>query len=401
MSNAPLSWIKQIQSTLIDSGQIPLSGSLPAFPWDAFSSKIAELVQMTHLTIAPRKTSILGGADLLKGLGAQPLCIALDLTPLEKSSFWVMSREDMAQLAALALNPTEEGKGFSSPEFQEGFYYFLATELVLLAREQNVLDDLSLAMGGQALPPEEESLCVDVDIKLPKQTLWGRWICPASVHAQLKSHFSTQEPPALTSAFAKQLDVTVHLELGQTNLSVSEWKNVDVGDFILLERCQFDPTTQKGSGTLMLGKTPLLRARIKEDSLKITDYAIYHEENDPMNPEIPNHDEHSEEEEIGGEEFSSEELEGEESVEHLWSPANEEMEKLVSTQEIPLTLTVEVARMQINLEKLLQLSPGNTLELPVRPEQGVDVVISGKKVAKAELIKLGEMLGIKILQLGE
>jgi flagellar motor switch protein FliN/FliY len=401
MSNPPLSWIKQIQSELIDSGQIPMSGDAPAFPWDVFSSKIADLLQVTDLKISPRKTSILGGADLLKGLGIDPVCIALDLLPIGSSSFWAMGKEEMAQLTALALNPTEEGKGFSSPEFQEGFYYFLTTELVLLAREQNAIGDLSLAMGGKALPPEEESLCIDVEIKLPRHALWGRWICPASVQTQVKSHFFSQEPPSLTGAFAKQIDVAVHLEVGQTTLSVSEWKNVSVGDFVLLERCNFDPATQKGSGTLMLGKTPLLRARIKEENLKITDYAIYHEESYPMSPEIPPDDDYSEEEEIPEEEFSSEEPESEEPSEHLWEPANQEVEKLVSAQEIPLTLTVEVARMQINLEKLLQLSPGNTLELPVRPEQGVDVVIGGKKVAKAELIKLGEMLGIKILQLGE
>jgi flagellar motor switch protein FliN/FliY len=169
-----------------------------------------------------------------------------------------------------------------------------------------------------------------------------------------------------------------------------------VGDFILLDRCTFDPTTKKGTAALVLDHTPLLRVRIKDNSLKIIDYAFYREEHHPMNPEIPSDEEKQED-------FSSAEFENEDgsNQEHLWSPENDTTEKLISTKEIPLTLTVEVARMRINLEKLMQLSPGNILELPVRPEHGVDVVIGGKKVAKAELVKLGEMLGIKILQLGE
>ena len=86
----------------------------------------------------------------------------------------------------------------------------------------------------------------------------------------------------------------------------------------------------------------------------------------------------------------------------LWS-SSENAEKLdeeiIATHEIPLTLIVEVARLRINLDKLLHLAPGNVLELSIKPEQGVDLTIGGKKVAKAELIKLGEMLGVKILQI--
>ena len=97
--------------------------------------------------------------------------------------------------------------------------------------------------------------------------------------------------------------------------------------------------------------------------------------------------------------FSSNESETDEN--HLWTAENGNVEKIFSTEEIPLMLSVEVGKLQINLEKLLQLSPGNVLELPVRPEQGVDLMLHGKKVAKAELIKIGEMLGVRILQLGE
>ena len=120
---------------------------------------------------------------------------------------------------------------------------------------------------------------------------------------------------------------------------------------------------------------------------------------DPKPPEEDlNPEEHFEPEDLSSTEIE-EETPNEE--EHLWATHSNSVEKLISPQEIPLTLSVEVARLQISLEKLLQLSPGNILELPTRPEQGVDVVIEGKKVAKAELIKLGEMLGIKILKLGE
>jgi len=54
----------------------------------------------------------------------------------------------------------------------------------------------------------------------------------------------------------------------------------------------------------------------------------------------------------------------------------------------------------MSLEKVMELRPGNTLELKTRPEDLLDVTLNGKRIAKAELVKIGSVLGIKILSLG-
>ncbi|MBS0605030.1 MAG: type III secretion system cytoplasmic ring protein SctQ [Verrucomicrobia bacterium] len=398
MTEAPLAWVKEIHNTLIEAKAIPLSGFAPAFPWEEFSEKIAEMLQQPELKIVPRHTKFLKGSEITSGLGAGFIPLSLELTPLSGQAFWIMGKEDVAKLAALALTPSNGNKGFSSPKFQEGFYYYLATLALQALDERRAFNDLSVKLGKSGTLPQDEALCVDVEIQHPKHTFWGRLVCPASLHEAFKTHFSTEQPAPLTSALAKQMDVTVRLELGQTILSLSEWKGANVGDFILLDRCTFDPKTHKGTATLMLEHTPILRVRIKDNSLKIVDYAIYREEQNQMNSDTPQDENNSETDEFSSAEF---EAEGNAEENHLWSAQNGGLEKMVSTKEIPLTLSVEVARLRINLEKLLQLSPGNVLELPVKPEQGVDIVVGGKKVAKAELIKLGEMLGVKILQIGE
>ncbi|NDE82905.1 MAG: YscQ/HrcQ family type III secretion apparatus protein, partial [Chlamydiia bacterium] len=51
--------------------------------------------------------------------------------------------------------------------------------------------------------------------------------------------------------------------------------------------------------------------------------------------------------------------------------------------------------------QLLELRPGNVLDLQVKPEQGVYVTVGGKRIARGELIKLGDVLGLKILKIGE
>lgn len=395
MTVAPLHWVKEIHSALIEAKQIPMYGFTPAFPWEEFSQKIAPLFQTSELKILPRTTQFSSGSAMTAGFGAGFIAIALDLTPLSGQAFWIMGREDIAKLTALALT-SANGKGFSSPKFQEGFYYFLTTKALQAINELNAFGDLSPKIGKTAVLPQEECFCIDIEFQHPKHPLWGRLLCSTTFFQDFKVHFSTQEPAPLTSAFAKQIDVSLALEIGHTVLSLSEWKRVSVGDFILLDRCTFDPSTHKGTTLLTLEKSPILRARIKENSLKIVDYAFYREEESSMNSKIP-------EETFDPEESPPEEEAGADEN-HLWSSSEhvEKMsEKIISASEIPLTLTVEVARVNINLDKLLQLSLGNVLELPVKPEQGVDLTIGGKRVAKAELIKLGEMLGVKILQMSE
>jgi flagellar motor switch protein FliN/FliY len=402
MIQAPLDWVKEIHLALIEAKEIPLHGFAPPFPWEECSAKIGSALGLPELRISPRQTKFLSDDKISEGLGAGCIAIPLEMAPLSGKVFWIMGKEDVAKLTALLLLPGNGTKGFSSPKFQEGFYYFLATKALAAIHELNTFGDLSPKIGKRAEFPQEESLCVDVEIQHPKQTCWGRLVCPAAFHQEFKTHFANREPAPLTSAFAKQIDLPIQVEVGQTALSLTEWKNVSVGDFILLDRCTFDPQTHKGTAVLRLLNTPLLRARLKENSLKIVDYAFYREEQKPMNPHTPQDEEKPEE--ISEEaEFTSEES-GEIGAEenHLWSAESAEgmSEKMIPASEIPITLTVEVARLRINLDKLLQLSPGNVLELPIKPEQGVDLTVDGKKVAKAELIKLGDMLGVKILQLG-
>lgn len=77
------------------------------------------------------------------------------------------------------------------------------------------------------------------------------------------------------------------------------------------------------------------------------------------------------------------------------APAPEE----ISRDEINLPLTIEIGRLNVSMETLLQLQQGNVLELPVNPESGVDLVINGKCIGKGELLKVGDNIAVRILQL--
>jgi type III secretion system YscQ/HrcQ family protein len=72
----------------------------------------------------------------------------------------------------------------------------------------------------------------------------------------------------------------------------------------------------------------------------------------------------------------------------------------VSPSEIPMSVVVEVGRIKMNMKKLMELQPGNVIDLDVNPEDGIDLTINGRCVAKAELLRVGETLGVRILDIG-
>ena len=74
--------------------------------------------------------------------------------------------------------------------------------------------------------------------------------------------------------------------------------------------------------------------------------------------------------------------------------------KELTANDIPLTLTIEVAQLNVTAQKLLELQPGNVLDLEISPEAGVDLVIAGRIIGKGELLKIGDSIGVRIQQIG-
>jgi flagellar motor switch protein FliN len=78
----------------------------------------------------------------------------------------------------------------------------------------------------------------------------------------------------------------------------------------------------------------------------------------------------------------------------------EEEEPLVPRTSIPITITVELGKVKMNADKVLGLEPGNLLELNRAPGERVDLISGGKKIGTGELLRVGDVLGVRILELG-
>lgn len=443
ITSRPYDWLKQISPALLEKDSVPLLGFPPEFPWEQFSAKMAELLKLDDLVIKPM--SLLewrNEADLSSGLGDQASLLQFSVAPLTGNLYWMMAQDDIAFLMSMLLTHQSQPPILLDADFQQGFYNYLALETLHVISQVNFDKGLTGHLLQNTSKPDLPVLCCDIGITVQQKTIWGRLLLSSELQRSWKERYGrrTLSPSSLSS----NLSLITHMEIGRVAMTLTEWSEVALGDFIRLDSCSAEPY-KEGSAVLTINGTSLFRAKIKEGKVEILERSLYQEVDETMGKEIP--DDETEEEISSFEDFEDEDedfededededadeddWEEEEAIKEKWPPPPElpqrsSREKMAAEQqvqkesleeekednnletdkevsplaEIPVSIVVEVGRFQMSVQKLLELQPGNLLELNVRPEDGVDLVVNGQRIAKAELLRIGEVLGVRILDKG-
>lgn len=439
-TSRPYSWVKRIPPALLQKDSTPLVGHPPAFPWEKFSKEIAKVFGSSDIHISPGSIYEWREAAVLSsGIGDRLAVLNLSITPLTGNLCWVIAENDVGLLMSLLLAQKELSMETLDPNFQQGFYHFLALEILNVFTSIEFDKGLTPHLQKSVDLPKETSLCMDVNITIKQKTILGRLILSSELLQSWKERFAqrTRSPSIL-----QELEVTVSLEAGRISLQSSEWTKVALGDFIALDSCSIKTT---GAGRIMLtiGGLPCFRGKVKDGNIKILEHPLYHEadmatddvENDNVEAndnakadddveaddnaeadqdhdfsffdnedEMENEEDQIEENEDEMPEAQVEEQEvdqdTESSPEDTEMPISQDQETTTfAFEDIPLSIVVEVGRLQMTVGKLMELQPGNLLELNIHPENGVDLVVSGKRIAKGELLLMGECLGVRILDI--
>ena len=88
-----------------------------------------------------------------------------------------------------------------------------------------------------------------------------------------------------------------------------------------------------------------------------------------------------------------------ENKEEAANPLSEKPLEKISPEELALTLIVEAGSIQLPYDRLLNLKAGTVLDIGLSPEQGVNLIVNGQCIGKGELVKIGETVGVRILQI--
>lgn len=382
----PYSWIKKIDSALLEVATPPLATPF-TFDWENFSLVLAQALEMDNLKITTGEGEWRKSEEIAEGLSENPLYLCFTFAPLKGNIFWIMSGEDVKKITSFLLIKKGRSKGFISELLQEGFLRYMALETLNVLQDLEFFKEFSPNLVEMATPFEGPALTFDVKITLNRKAAWGRIVIPPPFKNSWNEYFAKMlEKTSLERNPA--LELILKLECGEVSLDLEKWEKLIPGDFVLLDKGNFDQDFKKGSALITLGNTPLFHVRLKSNKLKILDYALYYEEEVNMQ-------ENEENIPPSEEEFTTTEQIEESATEKL-----EEIEEATSSlKKMPITLTIEVSRFKITLEKLLKLQPGTILELPTSPEKGVKLTVNGRVVGKGELLYLGESLGVKISEI--
>lgn len=371
---APYNWLNKIDEAIYQQDQIPLIAGFYPLDLNSLSETLSSFFQIENLTIELAETTWLDKEEIKKGFSNQ---IAIDLTPLPHPAFLLINEQEIKKFTSWAVSSSSSSKSLGSKGLYEGFFQFLLLKTLNYLDETGFFGDLSPKLIEGTLP--ENALCFDFKIKKEKSVLWTRLVLSTPFRHNWNAHFSKLSPISFSRDLAQVIDATLSLKIGSVFLSQTEFNTVSKGDFISLDKITYDPNTKKGFLIISLSNVPLFHAKIKESRIKILDYTLYNEVTTPMHNE---------------ENFE----EGEETLQKVDTVAEK---KPISLQDVPFEITVEIAKISMPLSQLKELQPGNFLELPVIPEQGVNLTINGNVIGKGELVFLGERLGVRVLELGK
>lgn len=457
-AESPLAWLDLLEPCIIDKTAVPFVSSPELFSMQEMNNRLGSLFHLSGGQLS------LGAPQKMEKASSLPDPLAISyayrIGILPGMLYWVMHRDEAERLITLLLKGKQDLVPELDPDLVDAFMRYLSLEALLHLRALGFNDRLLVESIGPAHPPTEGPfLRLPLSWNIQNALFTSTLIIPDTFIDHWNRYFQQEhERKPLSDSLAKQVFLTIHLDIGMLTLTQQEWEETKVGDFLLLDQCTLVPGKDKGRVRLSTSNIPLFRAMVKEETIKLLEPSVYQEMEPSMSQKLPdskppaqskpqtnppkqpsNEEENEEsEEELSEEEWeeeseweeseeeSEEELSEEESEENTLPPPGQPPQKppaqstppqaklkpaqgektelqteesLTLIEQIPFTLTVEVGRIKMSLAELRQLAPGQVLDLTINPEK-IDLVVEGRTIGRGELLRLGESVGVRVTEIG-
>jgi flagellar motor switch protein FliN/FliY len=425
----PYHWLRHCPKEVLQLDSIPLLGAIPDFPWTQFSASLGKSLSLPDLDITPKNTEWTTADKILTGMGSDPFIITLKVIPLTGTAHVIFPKEALKALFTLTVGTEEALFPEQQVEWEKEFYHFLASEAIQAFQKAPFDSSLIPQMQDTDATIEDLTLAIDIECSVKGKKVLARLALTKELQESLAKKYTVNGAKYPEGVIESSL-ITLQLVGGKVQLSRQEWNAVQPGDFLLLDSCTLSSEEEKGRVQIVLNGKPIFRAKPKQNQLKILEYPLLsevttpmaksHEEDEDFESEVEEteEEEYTEDEEYTEEETETEEGEEEEAEEEEEEEATAETKPAplsrsaqpapiasttaplphIKPEEIPFTVTVETGRIQMTLKQLIDLQPGNVIDLNVTPDQGVDLTIDGRCIGRGELLKIGETLGVRILE---
>jgi flagellar motor switch/type III secretory pathway protein FliN len=342
-------WTPILDQALSEMKDLPFLATPPSFQLENLENQLKKAFQIDDLLLQTDNLKWREKDKIYHTMGEDPVVVCFQIAPLEGNVFWILPQKELHTLTAwfLTKKSPKEDPFFSSP-LEEGFYRFILLNVLQGLESSKLLDQFSIQFADCELSQEEKVFCIDLQINHSNNSCWGRLCLTSSFKTSWQGHSKKTTP--LHKLLDTSYELTLSATIGTVSLSEEERESLQNGDIILFEDTSYEIDTEKGLISLQLGNHLLFYAKRKNSQIKIADYATYQEKEAEEQPPIE-----------------------------------------------PSALTIEVTKIQMPLQKLLQLKPGDTLENEILPN--VCLLFNDKVFAEAELIQLKKGLGIRLINL--
>lgn len=414
-------WIKSLEPRLAAHDRVPLLPGPTDFSWDALADRLKAQLQIKHLHIDKGVPVFETREEVAAHFKEPHIALPVLFSPQPEPLYVLLSRRELVHLLCHLLGQHDASDTLEEP-YLMGFVSFLAAAAFDTIEALVPKEGWSLRLGEAKEMPKGDYLSFSVGAHFDDAlTLYPRLAIPVACYASFQERYALMGRQE-GSKVGQKVEMTVAMQVGSAFLSYEEWAKVEAGDFVLLDRLTLLPGQSKGKVLMTLNSKPLFRAKVKKGALKIDERVTHYEVSSAMEKDEEETAEDVQEEGLEPDQEEVEEFaeEGYEEKEVEQAPVAEapkaeapeappvEIKESGHPPVVPFTqesldiqLVVEIGRLKITLEKLTQLQPGNILKLDVNPESGVDLVVNGKVVGRGELLKIGDLLGVRVLDLGK
>jgi len=244
----------------------------------------------------------------------------------------------------------------------------LAIETVLAER----IETLEQAMGGEiALLELDKTMARDSLASLSFELRMGDVAFPGSIHAStallsaLGRHWA-QQPT--TRREIDDLTFTIACRVAYTDLSISAFRVLGVGDAML-----FDRVAMPGGAAIILAEAVHAPAKFNDEGFLFLSEPFHQPERYAM-----------------GDFVMSDETDPDRPAQAILDTA---------IDDLPVRLVFEVGRKDVTLDELRTLAVGAPIPLDRPASSAVQIFANGRRIGAGEMVMIGEQLGMRITQL--
>lgn len=416
------SWIQEVSPAILEAAGMTGWGKIPSFPLDAVVEHLRQLFQSSSLSVEIGSAEWKIAENFSDGLGKTLFKTSLAASPLRGLAQWILPENSAKELLKSLKDQKLSAIKTEHPEVTKGIYDYLVLEVCQVVSKE--YKGLSLHVNDEEFSTDI-AYAIDIALHEAENVFWGRLLISKELQANLYKHFSQKRATLNDLEKLPNLMLPISITTGSTELTTAELENLRTGDFVVIENSHYNVLQKKGSFCALLQGKPLFQVKKRDRGIKIVDFIYFYEENtmdddyfedkqmdddfsdgniefDDKDAEIPLDNKNDQEPSLEEEDMSASEEEAlfgdiPEVKTGVKTTEKNPLEN-VSVSQIPVTVHMEVARINLSLDKLKTLAPGEYLPIEFNPSL-VDLTVGGKSIGHGEIVEMGNLVGVKIIEL--